>query len=135
MAGNSSTASSERFSRSWGMFRASFQMHLRTSSAILASFASGGVPREGKGFTSVRRRANNELEHDQTRVRHRHGNAYRKTDIRRAVENMRRMIMLMNRDRSLTWLFGLSSVSSKRRVNSCSRDVMTSTVKDSARNT
>lgn len=59
--------------------------------------------------------------------------SYLKTDIRLAVANKRRMIMLMNRDRSFTWLSWLSSVSHSRSVNSWSRAVNASIVRDSAR--
>lgn len=54
-------------------------------------------------------------------------------DIRLPVANSRRIIMLMNRDKSFTFLMGLSSVSRRRRVNSSKSELRMSTVKDSAK--
>ncbi len=133
-AGNSSTGSRICFSRSCGIFLASFQTHLRTSSATLASCESGLVPFAGKGFTILNNRANKALcatsmmTSDSSRVP-----AYRKMDILLPVANKRRMIILMNRDRSLTLPSGLLSVCSRRSVSSSSKEVKISTVSDSAR--
>lgn len=112
IAGKSSTGSSSSLSRSDGMFRASFQIHFSTSSAILASLASGSVALLGKGFTICRRRVNSDLKRSQYKDVELKGkeSLYRTTVIRRHVANNLRMIMLINRDRSLTLLLGLSSV-------------------------
>lgn len=61
MDGNNSTGSSACFSRSWGMFLASFQMHLRTSSATLNSLESVVVPLLGNGLTIWSRRLKSPL--------------------------------------------------------------------------
>ena len=58
----------------------------------------------------------------------------RKIDILRPVANRRKIIMFMNRDKSLTLVTVLSSVSRRRSVSSSSRGVRISTVNDSARN-
>ena len=55
-------------------------------------------------------------------------------DIRLPVANNRRMILLMNRDRSLIFFVGLSSVSRSLRVSSSKSEVRISTVNDSAKN-
>ena len=69
-AGNNSTGSRMCFSRSCGIFRASFQTHLRTSSATLASCESGLVPFAGNGLTIRRSKANSALgtEHQRRRT-------------------------------------------------------------------
>lgn len=54
-------------------------------------------------------------------------------DILRPVANSRKIIMLINRDRSLIFFTWLSSVSRRRRVNSSSSEVRISTVNDSAK--
>ena len=61
IAGNNSTGSRACFSRSWGMFLANFQMHLRTSSATLNSLESAVVPSEGNGLTIWSRRLKSAL--------------------------------------------------------------------------
>lgn len=61
IAGKSSTGSRSCFSRSEGIFLASFQMHLSTSSATFASFESAAVPLLGNGLTIRRRRVNSAL--------------------------------------------------------------------------
>lgn len=54
-------------------------------------------------------------------------------DILLPVANKRKIIILMNRDKSFTFFTKLSSVSRSRNVNSSNRDVNISTVSDSAR--
>jgi hypothetical protein len=61
MAGNSSIGSSACDFKSSGILRASFQMHLRTSSATLASRDSVLVPFTGNGLTVWSRRRNRAL--------------------------------------------------------------------------
>lgn len=58
---------------------------------------------------------------------------YLKIDIFLPVANKRKMIMLINLERSLTFLTELSSVSNRRKVSSSSNDVRISTVNDSAK--
>ena len=61
MAGNSSVGSSACDFKSSGILRASFQMHLRTSSAALASRDSVVVPFTGNGLTIRSSRRNSAL--------------------------------------------------------------------------
>ena len=61
IAGKSSTGSRSFFSRSCGMFRASFQTHFSTSSATLASCESGEVPLLGNGLTICKSNVNRAL--------------------------------------------------------------------------
>ena len=134
MAGKSSTASRVPLASSCGRLRAIFQTHFRTSSASFASFDPIVVPLGGKGFVICSNKANSALLYqvDLISPNERSCRAYRKIDIRLPVANIRRTIILMKRERSLTLGSSLSSVCSSRVVNSSSKDVRISTVKDSA---
>lgn len=133
MAGNNSTGSRACFSRSWGILLANFQMHLRTSSATLNSLESAVVPLAGNGLTIWSKRLKSALKLCSEWRCRRLEECYLNTDIRRAVANRRRTIILMNLDRSFNWLSLLLSVSRSRRVNSSKSEVRMSTVRDSAR--
>jgi len=117
------------------MFLANFQIHLRTSSATLNSLESAVVPLAGNGLTIWSRRLKSALQRgrDQNDVCMLPKRNYLNTDIRRAVANKRRTIILINLDRSFNWLSLLLSVSRSRRVNSSKSEVKMSTVRDSAR--
>lgn len=94
------------------------------------------MPFAGKGLTICKRSAKRELIQDYvSKPLEQYANGtHRKIDIRLPVANRRRMIMLMNLERSLIFLVGLSSVSRSLKVNSSNNDVNISTVRDSARN-
>ena len=133
MAGKSSEGSNKCFSRSPGIFRANFQTHFSTNSATLASRESGCVPFDGNGLTTCNRRPNKALtRNDQPELPPRRTLTHRKTTMRRPVANSRRIIMLINRERSFTFESWLSSVWSNRDVNSSNKAVTISTVSDSA---
>ena len=135
MAGNNSTGSRCCSLRSCGMFLANFQTHFNTSSATFDSLESGVVPLLGNGFTICRSKEKRALHAVKNYYCFKiyQETAYRKIDILLPVANNRRMIILMNRDKSFTFLTRLSSVSRSRIVNSSSNEVRISTVKDSAR--
>jgi hypothetical protein len=119
------------------MFLANFQTHFSTNSATLASCDSGKVPLEGKGLTICKSRAKRDLAQAMVNdfmIKKYEHSAHRKIDILRPVANSRKIIILMNRDKSFTFVMLLSSVSSNRRVSSSKSDVRISTVSDSARN-
>lgn len=132
-AGNNSTGSSRCSPRSCGIFLANFQIHFSTNSATFASLESGEVPFVGKGFTIWSSSANRALMLRQGVEGLELSKTYRNIDIRLPVANSRKMIMLMNLDKSFTFFTGLSSVSSNLSVSSSSREVSVSTVNDSAR--
>jgi len=134
IAGKTSTASRQPLSRSLGILRASFQMHLRTSSATLASCDSGCILFPGKGLTIFKSSANKALE--QIRLlsiaRCIDGIAHRNTDIRLAEPNTFKIIRLMNLEISLTFVSELSSVWSSCNVSSSRRVIIVAIVSDSA---
>ena len=134
IAGNSSTGSNSCFSRSVGMLRASFQIHFNTNSATFASFESGMVPFSGNGLTICSSKENNALSKRKLCITSDTLHPHLKTVILRHVAKSRRMIILINRERSFTLLLSLSSVWSSRRVSSSNNPVKFSTCIDSANN-